>query len=97
MRNIGKKNKHKQIYKFHENDIYPKFNSAKSLNEFIKSFKESFRGRKQITLNEIKLFIEEDFVITDVKFVEERANYLINGGILETHAQNSVIFNIVGK
>lgn len=95
MRNVGKKNIYKQIYKFHENDVYPKFNSARSLQEFIKSFKESFKGRKQITLNEIKKFIEEDYVITDTKFVEERANYLKNEGILEKHVQNPVIFNIV--
>lgn len=94
MRNIGKKNQHKQIYKFKENNIYHKFNNANSLNEFIKGFKKRFKDREQITLNEIKLYIEEDYVITDTKFVEERANYLTNEGVLEKHLLNPSIFNV---
>lgn len=94
MRNIGKKNQHKQIYKFKVNNIYHKFNNANSLNEFIKGFKGRFKDREQITLNEIKLFIEEDYVITDTKFVEDRTNYLTSKGILEKHSVNASIFNV---
>lgn len=62
---------------------------------YLNCLKKSFRGRKQITLNVIKLFIEEDYVTTAVKFVEKRANYLENEGILEKHVLNPVIYSII--
>ncbi len=88
MRNIGKKNRHKQIYRFKDNIIYSKYNKPQSLHEFIRTFKEHFKDRSQVTLTEIKIFLEEDYVITDSKFVEERTNLLKEAGIIKKYAKN---------
>jgi len=95
MRNIGKKNRHKQIYMFKDNNIYNKYNKPKSLQEFTKTFKERFKDRSQVTLTEIKIFLEEDYVITDPQFVEERADLLKQEGIIKKYAINpgNTVFN----
>jgi len=96
MRNIGKKNRHKQIYRFKDNSIYSKYNKPQSLQEFTRNFKEHFKDRSQVTLTEIKIFLEEDYVITDTKFVEERADLLKEAGIIKKYARNpeNTIFNV---
>lgn len=96
MRNIGKKNRHEQIYKFKENSIYNRFNSAKSLEKFTENFIEQFKNRGQVTLTEIKLFLEADYIITNKKFVQNRANHLKTAGIIEKYVETSenTVFNI---
>lgn len=88
MRNIGKKNRYKQIYRFKDNSTYSKYNKPQSLQEFTRTFKEHFKDRSQVTLTEIKIFLEEDYVITDTKFVEERADLLKEAGIIKKYAMN---------
>ncbi|AXV38623.1 MAG: hypothetical protein CIT01_10595 [Methanobacterium sp. BRmetb2] len=87
MRNIGKKNQYNQIYKFKDN-IYNKYNKSQSLQEFARTFKKHFKDKSQVTLTEIKIFLEEDYVMTDAKFVEERADLLKEAGIIKRYAGN---------
>ncbi|WP_321421699.1 hypothetical protein [uncultured Methanobacterium sp.] len=95
MRNIGKRNRHKQLYRFKDNEIYNKYNKTKSLQEFTRTFKERFKDRSQVTLTEIKIFLEEDYIITDSQFVEERADLLKQEGIIKKYAINpeNTVFN----
>lgn len=93
---LGKKNRAKQVYSFYENKSYL-YKNENNLDEFTKLFKEEYVGG-QVTLSEIKLFLDNEVLVNSEEFVKEYADILVKDGVIEEFVRSeengTIIFNV---
>lgn len=96
----GKKNRYKQLYQFTDENGYYFYNDLKCLREFIELFRLEYERSSQITLKEIRLFLDKQGILGNSEFVRKYSDVLVEKGILEQHRvrpeKGNVVFNIVG-
>lgn len=81
---VGKKNQHKQEYKFVDNQLFAKYNSNEKLEEFTNYFIDSlYSDAYEILYTDIKSKIKEFHGIENDNFTNIRIDYLIEKNILK--------------